>query len=152
MGFTFELICESMGLKMEVAMGKRYSPDFLDKAYGFISRGETCRSVARRMGTSASFAIRLKRRVLETGQIGFGPQGRPCGKGKLDPFRNYLTGRMDAEPDITMPELAAKLEEVHNIIVHPSSLSRYLIKIGYSYKKRVDRVGTRQNEGSKSPS
>lgn len=132
-------------------MGKSYSQDFLDRAYGFISAGEACRSVARRMGTSASFAIRLKTRVMATGRTGFGPQGRPPGQGKIDPFRDYPGSVMREKPDATMPELATRLKEDHGVTVHPSSLSRYLIKIGYTYKKRPHRARTPQARSQESP-
>jgi hypothetical protein len=36
-------------------------------------------------------------------------QGRPPGQGKLMPFAGFLGTRVEAEPDITMPELAEAL-------------------------------------------
>jgi transposase len=43
--------------------------------------------------------------------------------------------RVDAEPDITMPELAAKLTADKAVTAHPASLSRALLKAGLSFKK-----------------
>ena len=40
-----------------------------------------------------------------------------------------------------MPELAARLEDVHAVVVHPASLSRFLRKAGFTYKKSSDRIG-----------
>jgi hypothetical protein len=36
-----------------------------------------------------------------------------------------------------MPELAARLEEVHAVVPHPASLSRFLRKAGFTYKKTL---------------
>jgi hypothetical protein len=42
-----------------------------------------------------------------------------------------------------MPELAAVLEAQHAITADPSSLSRFLCKAGFSYKKNAAGIGTR---------
>jgi transposase len=36
-----------------------------------------------------------------------------------------------------MPELAAKLHAEHGVVVHPASLSKFLIKQGFSFKKNT---------------
>jgi transposase len=53
---------------------------------------------------------------------------------------------VEAEPDVTMPELAAKLKALKGVAVHPASLSRALILAGYSFKKNTagDRVRARR--------
>jgi len=43
---------------------------------------------------------------------------------------------VEAEPDITMPELATKLKAEKDVTAHPVSLSRVLLKAGLSFKKR----------------
>ncbi|WP_340268789.1 hypothetical protein [Sphingobium mellinum] len=47
-----------------------------------------------------------------------------------------LTKWIDAEPDITMPELSAPLAAATGVQAHPASLSLALLKAGYSFKKR----------------
>jgi transposase len=64
-------------------------------------------------------------------------QGRPRGGGKLAPHREALLGWVEAEKDITMPELAARLAAERQVTVHPASLSRFLLAQGYSFKKNV---------------
>jgi transposase len=49
---------------------------------------------------------------------------------------------VDAEPDITMPELSARLAAT-GVQAHPASLSRALLKAGYSFKKNAAGVGMR---------
>jgi transposase len=50
---------------------------------------------------------------------------------------------VEAEPDITMPELAAKLAAEKNVTAHPASLSRVLLKAGLSFKKNSAGLGSR---------
>jgi transposase len=44
---------------------------------------------------------------------------------------------VEAKGDITMPELAARLESARGVTVHPASLSRFLITRGFSVKKNT---------------
>jgi transposase len=50
---------------------------------------------------------------------------------------------VEAQPDITMTELAAKLKAETKVEAHPASLSRALIGAGLRYKKSPDGVGMR---------
>jgi transposase len=50
---------------------------------------------------------------------------------------------VEAEPDITMPELAAKLKADKDVTAHPASLSRVLVKADYSFKKNFAGLGGR---------
>jgi transposase len=54
----------------------------------------------------------------------------------LAPYAAILAGWVDEVPDITMPELAAKLRAEHGVVAHPASLSKFLIKQGFSFKKK----------------
>jgi len=61
--------------------------------------------------------------------------GRPPGRGKLAPYRDFLIEIVEAVPDITLDELAAALLSEHGVKVHPASISRVLTKAGMTYKK-----------------
>jgi transposase len=54
-----------------------------------------------------------------------------------------LMRRVEGEPDITMPELSAKLAGATGVNAHPASLSRALRKAGYSFKKNASGIGMR---------
>ena len=118
-------------------MGKPYSGDLRDRIYGDISGGESRRAASRRFGVSASTGIRLAQRMEETGSLAPARQGRPPGGGKLAPHRDLLISWVEAEKDITMPELAARLIEEKQVTVAPASLSRFLCAAGYSFKKNA---------------
>lgn len=118
-------------------MGKAYSGDLRERIYGEISGGESRRGAARRFGVSASTGVRLAQRMKETGSLAPARQGRRPGGGKLAPHRDLLIGWVEADKDITMPELAARLLAERQVVVAPASLSRLLCAAGYSYKKNV---------------
>ena len=118
-------------------MGKAYSGDLRDRIYGEILAGGSRRGAARRFSVSASTGVRLAQRMRDTGSLAPARQGRPPGGGKLAPHRDLLIGWVEAEKDITMPELAARLLEERQVVVDPASLSRFLCAAGYSYKKNA---------------
>ncbi|MES2158862.1 MAG: hypothetical protein V4512_13765, partial [Pseudomonadota bacterium] len=86
---------------------------------------------------SPSCAVKLAQRMATTGSAVPARQGRPPGDGKLAPHMATLVKRVDAEPDIAMPELSARLASATGVEAHPASLSRVLLKAGYSFKKTL---------------
>jgi transposase len=50
---------------------------------------------------------------------------------------------VEATPAITMPELAARLLDEHEIVAAPAMLSRFLCRRGFSYKKMPHGGGVR---------
>ena len=55
----------------------------------------------------------------------------------------FVVGVVEAKPDITMPELAARLADERGMKAAPAELSRFLCRLGFTYKKSADGVGTR---------
>ena len=68
------------------------------------------------------------------GLLGAGEARASCGR--LAQHVELLIGWVEADGDITMPELAAKLLAEHSVTAHPASLSRLLIRHGFTVKKR----------------
>jgi len=124
-------------------MGRSYSPDLRERVVAFIEAGHSRRAAARHFDVSDSFSIKLMQRVLRLNSILPGRQGRPPGKGKLAAYETFLIDAVEAKPDITMPELSAKLEAEHGICAQPASLSRFLCRRGFTYKKSADGLGMR---------
>lgn len=79
----------------------------------------------------------LRRRKAETGSLAPAKQGRPIGGGRLAQHVEALIGWVEADGDITMPELATKLLAERGIAAHPASLSRLLIQHGFTVKKNA---------------
>ncbi len=124
-------------------MGKAYSSDLRERISKHVSAGHSCRDAARRYGVSPSCAIKLIQHVGKTGSASPVRQGRPPGAGKLAPHLASLIRWVEAKPDISMPELAARLAAEAKVVVHPASLSRALIVAGFRYKKTASGVGMR---------
>ena len=116
-------------------MGKSSSFDLRVRIVEEIERGHSCRSAARRFGVSAATAVRLAQRKARTGSVTPERRGRPPGSGPLSAHADVLISWVDAEGDITMPELADRLFNAHGVKAHPASLSRLLRAHGYTFKK-----------------
>ena len=100
-----------------------------------IEEGFSGRAAALRLKLSPATGTRWSRSIRETGGIALAPQGRPKGKGKLDPHRKFLLEVLAQDGDITMSELANALADAAGVRVHADGVGRYLRKLGYSYKK-----------------
>ena len=124
-------------------MGKAYSLDLRERIAAHVAAGGTRRGAARHFAVSPSTAVRVLASQLQHGTLEPRKQGRPPGKGKLAPHIDFLVEIVEAVPDITMPELAAALLAEHGVAVHPSSLSRVLVKQGMTYKKSPSCLGAR---------
>jgi transposase len=118
-------------------MGKSSSVDLRVRIVGEIELGQSCRAAARRFGVSAATAVRLAQRKAQTGSLAPARQGRPAGSGLLAAHVEALVGWVEADGDITMPELAARLLATRGVKAHPASLSRLLIRHGFTVKKNA---------------
>jgi len=124
-------------------MGKSHPIELRERVHGEIASGKSRRAAAERFKVSPSFAVKLAARVARTGSAEPARQGRPPGKGKLAPYLPVLLEWVEAEPDITMPELSARLLAEKGVKAHPASLSRLLIEAGLSFKKNTSGQGNR---------
>ncbi len=119
------------------------SIDLRERVVAFVEAGNSCNEAARHFDTSVSFAVKLMTLFRETRSVTPRPNG---GKrhGKLDPAEAFLLAFVKRSPDVTMPELAAMLSTEKGIEVAPQSLSRWLIKNGFSFKKNTAGQRARQ--------
>lgn len=124
-------------------MGQSYSSDLRDRIIAFVAAGHSRRAAARHFGVSASFAVKLLGRVDREGSGAPRRLGRRPGAGKLAPHAAFLIEAVEATPDITMPELGARLEAERGVRAAPATLSRFLCRHGFTYKKNASGVGTR---------
>ncbi|MGF1626897.1 MAG: IS630 family transposase [Alphaproteobacteria bacterium] len=118
-------------------MGASYSSDLRDRVVALVDGGQSRRAAARRFAVSESFAVKLVQRRAATGSTAPARQGRPPGSGRLSACLDFLIARVEAKPDISMPELAAVLAAERGVTAHPASLSRLLCRAGYTYKKSL---------------
>jgi transposase len=113
-----------------------YSMDLRNRAVAMLDEGASSTEVAESLGVSDSWVrkMRLRRDVL--GDLTPGsPPGKPQ---KLTPdelVELYLL--VDEQPDATLEELAAVMAKRLNVRVSISTLSRRLIDLGLTRKKRL---------------
>jgi transposase len=124
-------------------MGKAYSIDLRERLVREVEAGESRRGAAERFEVAPSTAVRLYAWYKENGSVEPKKQGRPPGSGKLGPHRDFILDQVKRQPDITMPELAARLEAERGVKADPSNISKLLCAIGYTYKKSAAGSGAR---------
>ena len=119
-------------------MGKSLSLDIRERIVALVDEGLSCHEAARRLRISAASAVRIMQCKKQTGGVEAAPQGRPR-RSKLDAVSDWLRIRLEAKPDITMPELAEALMVAHDLRATPAMLSRHLIhRLGFTYKSKED--------------
>ncbi len=94
-------------------MGRFHSLDIRDRVVSMVDGGQSRRAAARHFSIRESAAIKLLRRRMMTGTVAPARQGRPTGSSKLSAYQTFLIAQVEHKPDITMPELAAKLDEMN---------------------------------------
>jgi transposase len=114
-----------------------YSLDLRVRIIAFVEAGHSRRAAARHFGVSDSCAIKLLQRQSQSGSPAPARQGRPPGTGKLAPYEAFLIRTVEAQPDITMPDLATRLLEEQGVRADPATLSRLLCRRGFTYKKQL---------------
>ncbi len=102
----------------------------------YIEEGLSGRAAALRLKLSPATGARWALAIRRTGRALPAPQGRPRGKGKLDPHRALFTELIAQDGDITMPELASALTDATGVQAHPNAIGKFLCKLGFTYKKR----------------
>ena len=100
-----------------------------------VEEGLSGRAAALRLKVSPATGARWGQAIRRTGQARAAPQGRPKGKGKLDPHRAFFSEIIAQDGDITMPELASALRDATGVQAHPNAIGKFLRKLGYTHKK-----------------
>src|SRR5918997_2637403 len=103
-------------------MTQSYSLDLRVRVVAFVEAGHTCRAAARHFGVSDSFAIKPLQRQRLSGSPTPARQGRPSGHRRLSPYEAFLIQAVETKPDITRPDLAARLLEEHGGVAAPADV------------------------------
>ena len=112
-----------------------YSLDLRQRVVAAIEGGMSTRAAARRYSISIAAAGAWARRKRATGSVAPAKQGHPGGS-KLDPHETFLLGLIEAEKDITLAEMAARLAADRGVQVVPATVWYFLDQRGITYKKR----------------
>jgi len=122
------------------ARGKAISSDLRERIIAACQVGEESQGkIAQRFMVSRVFVNRLFNRFKRTGSSA--PRARGGGNpGKIhEPERELMRGWLKNQPDLTCSELRERLVEHGGVDVDESTISRHLIDMGLSRKKRVPR-------------
>src|SRR6476620_8217841 len=111
-------------------MPKPYSLDRRERVVRFVDEGHSRHAAAAHFRVSVSFVVNLVKAFRVRGSLAPKPSGGRR-HAKLEPHRAFLLEKAA----ITMPELAAELAAATCEKADPASLSRWLIRIGYRFKK-----------------
>ena len=115
----------------------RFHPiELRERVVAHVEEGHSHRASAAHFRVSVKFVndmVKLKRR---TGSVQFqSPVGRK-GRGKLEPYKDWLRARIEDKSDVTLDQLARELEDQFGLKVHRWSIGRVLRKMKLSHKKR----------------
>lgn len=129
---------------------RSYSLDLRERISRYVDHGGSRHAAAAHFDVSVSFVVKLMAAFRQTGRLAAKPEGG-WRYSKLDPHRGFLIRRVGEKDDITMSELAVELAEL-GTVVDPSSISRWLIRNGYRFKKNIAGQRARSTRrGSRTP-
>ena len=118
---------------------------------GYIEEGLSGRAASLRLKLSPATGARWALAIRRTGRALAAPQGRPKGKGKLDPHRKFFAEVIAQDADITTSELAAALRVATGVQAHPNAIGKFLRKMGYTHKKVAGRHRTAARPREETP-
>lgn len=116
-------------------MTRPLSMDIRKRLVSAVEGGMTRRSAAKRFGVAASTAIKWVEQWRRTGAVGPRPQGGDHRSHRLEAYAKEILDLIEAQPDITLGEIAEHLDEVHGVKAAPSSVWRLLDRHGMTFKK-----------------
>ena len=122
-------------------MGKPYSEDLRRGIVQAIDAGNTYEETAELCGVSVSSVSRFLSRWRNTGSVS--PEKFGGYKGYvLAPYRSRVERWVDAQPDITLSELQARLA-AEKVVVSQTAIFRFLRHLEFTFKKKPTRGRTR---------
>ena len=116
-------------------MANALSLDLRRRVVAAVEAGASRRQAAARFGVGVSSAIRWVTQSRETGDLAPKQRGgrRPS---RIDGHADLIMAWIGAEPDLTLPEIAAKLEEATGYRPPPSVVHGFFKRRGVTRKKR----------------
>lgn len=122
-------------------MGKPYSEDLRRGIVHAIEAGHTYEEAAELAGVSVSSVSRFLTRWRNTGSVRHEKFGGYKGYA-LEPYRRQIERWVEAQPDVTLCELQARLVE-EEVVVSQTAIFRFLRHLEFTLKKKPTRCRTR---------
>lgn len=119
-------------------MAKGHSEDLRIRVVEFVESGASRRAAAARFDVGIASAIRWVDQKRRTGDVSPKPQGGDRRSKRIEAHRDFLLGRIEETPDVTLEELQAELLE-RGLKVSISTVWRFFDRHGISFKKNCPR-------------
>jgi transposase len=116
-------------------MTKPLSLDLRQRVIAAIDAGMSCRAAAARFGIAPSVAVKWRRRWLDTGSVAPLRQGGDTRSGRIEACGAAILAMVEATPDITLAEIADRLEREQGERFAPSAVHRFFGRHGLTFKK-----------------
>ena len=117
-------------------MANAHSLDLRRRVVRAVEAGASCRQAAARFEVGVSSAIRWVAQSRATGDVAPKPRGGPRRPSLIDPHGALIMEWLETEPDLTLLEIASKLEEAVSYRPPPSVVHEFFKRCGVTRKKR----------------
>jgi transposase len=126
----------------EAAMARAYDLDLRLRVVEAIEAGASTEAAAERFDIGKATAGAWARLKRATGAVTPGRQGKPKGS-KLDAHGDFILGLVEAAPDITLAEIAARLIAERGVSAAPATVWYFFDRRGITFKKNRARQRAR---------
>lgn len=116
-------------------MTRALSLDLRQRVIDAINGGQSCRAAAARFGIAPSAAVKWHRLWRETGSVAPRRQGGDRRSGRIEAVGDAILGMVEATPDLTLTEIAGRLEHEQGARFAASTVHRFFRRRGWSFKK-----------------
>lgn len=117
-------------------MSKALSVDLRRRVVDAVEAGSSCRAAAGRFGVGVSSAIRWVARVRAGRDLEPGKRGGNKRSHRIDGHRDLIVGWIEEQPDMTLAEVAERLDATVGYCPLPSIVCRFFQRHGVTRKKR----------------
>ncbi len=117
-------------------MTKPLSLDLRRRVIAAIEAGMSCRAAAARFGIWPSAAVKWRRLCRETGSAAPRAQCGDTRSGRIDALDDAIFAMVEETLDITLAEIAQRLEREYGERFAPSTVHRFFRCRGWTFKKR----------------
>jgi transposase len=128
-------------------MAKAYDRDLRLRVVAAIEAGATTEEAAARFRIGKATAGAWARLKRATGDVTPGRQGQPPGS-KLDPHADFIFGLLDEKVDISLVEIAERLQAERGVRVAPATIWYFFDKRDWTFKKRLPMPASRSAKTS----
>src|SRR5690606_1883979 len=115
-------------------MTRPYSNDLRERVAASVVGGRSVRATARLFGVSVASAVKWSQRLRATGSAAARPMGRKQER-SLAGEREWLLGRLEAVPDLTLRALVVELRD-RGVTTSYGSVWRIVRDAGVTFKKK----------------